>query len=200
MIRQPQFLLFDYGLLQTLSDTDLCNGFAEVIKYACICDASLFTFLEEKRQKALQKDPEVLGAVIRRSAEIKSDIVEKDEFEGGLRRLLNFGHTIGHAVEKLEQIPHGQAVAKGMVIAARFSVLRNGFPDADVDRLMKLITAYHLPVTIQSAPTAIARLFRMDKKRENDSIHFILLKQIGRAEIQSIPLVDLSALLEENLT
>ncbi len=197
IIRQPDFLLFDYSLLNTLEAADLYNGFAEIIKYACICDASLFKYLEEEKEKALRGDPGVIGHLVRRSVEIKSDIVQKDEFEGGLRRLLNFGHTIGHAVEKLEKIPHGQAVAKGMGIAARFSALLKHLPGQDVERIIALLRAYHLPLDIQSDPAAIEKLFRMDKKREKDFIHFILLSQIGQAETVPVGLSKLSVLLTE---
>lgn len=197
VIRQPEFLLFDYSLLNTLEKIDLYNGFAEIIKYACICDEALFAFLEKEKDRALMRDPEVIGQLVRRSVEIKSDIVQKDEFEGGLRRLLNFGHTIGHAVEKLEQIPHGQAVAKGMVIAARFSTVLTKLPEDAVKRIIALLQAYHLPVDIDSRPHEIATLFKMDKKREQDFIHFILLEAIGKAKSVPVALTRLSGLLDD---
>lgn len=197
VIRQPEFLLFDYSLLDSLDKVDLYNGFAEIIKYACICDKSLFTFLEKEKEKALAGDRQVIGYLVRRSVEIKSEIVQKDEFEGGLRRLLNFGHTIGHAVEKLEKIPHGQAVAKGMVIAAHFSAALNQLQKEDVERMITLIQNYHLPVKINSKPKEIEELFKMDKKRERDLIHFILLEKIGQAITAPVSLSELSALLED---
>ncbi len=197
VIRQPDFLLFDYHLLDTLEEQDLFNGFAEIIKYACFSDNMLFDYLEKNKEKALQRDKEVIGYLVRRSAEIKSKIVKEDEFEGGLRRLLNFGHTVGHAVEKLEKIPHGQAVAKGMVIAAQFSTVMTGLKDDVVERIRRLLQGYHLPVTIGSAPEDIEKLFVMDKKREREVIHFILLKKIGKAEIRPIPLSGLSELLNQ---
>lgn len=195
IIRQPQFLLFDYSLLDTLDPVDLYNGFAEIIKYACICDGSLFDFLEKEKNKTLAREKEAMNYLVRRSVEIKSEIVEKDEFEGGLRRLLNFGHTIGHAVEKIEQIPHGQAVAIGMNAATDFSEQLSGLSKEAKQRIADLITAYHLPIELKSAPENIQQLFRLDKKREGDFIHFILLEKIGQAVIKPITLNQLSTLL-----
>ncbi len=195
IIRQPEFLLFDYSVLNTLEPVDLYNGFAEIIKYACICDESLFGYLEKEKEKALKRAPEVINQLVRRSVEIKSDIVRKDEFESGLRRLLNFGHTIGHAVEKIEKIPHGQAVAVGMNAAADFSRRLSGLSQEDKQRVANLIEAYHLPTQLKSDRQDIEQLFRMDKKREGDSIHFILLEQIGRAIIKPITLKQLGTLL-----
>ncbi len=195
VIRQPEFLLFDYSLLDTLAPVDLHNGFAEIIKYACICDMSLFQFLEQEKENALGRDPKVINQLVHRSVEIKSDIVSQDEFESGLRRLLNFGHTIGHAVEKIEKIPHGQAVAIGMNAASDFSERLSGLPLEDKERISCLIEAYHLPVQLQSSRHEIEQLFRMDKKREGDFIHFILLEKIGKAIIKPITLKQLATLL-----
>lgn len=195
IIRQPEFLLFDYSLLDTLAPVDLYNGFAEIIKYACICDESLFLFLEKEKNKALAREKEAINYLVQRSVEIKSEIVQQDEFEGGLRRLLNFGHTIGHAVEKIEQIPHGQAVAIGMNAAAVFSEQLSGLLLEEKQRIARLIEAYHLPVQLQSDGKEIESLFRMDKKREGDFIHFILLEKIGQAIIKPIQLKELTNLL-----
>lgn len=197
IIRQPDFLLFDYSLLASLDPTDLYNGFAEIIKYACIWDETLFEFLRQHNKKALSRDPETIDFLVRRSVEIKNQVVQKDEYEGGLRRLLNFGHTVGHAVEKIEQIPHGQAVAKGMLIAAQFSALLNNFPESHVEEIVRLIRAYHLPVTIKSKPEEIESLLKMDKKREQGIIHFIVLQQIGKAETVPLELEKLTGLLHK---
>jgi 3-dehydroquinate synthase len=199
VIRQPEFLLFDPELLETLADAEWHNGFAEIIKYACIADPELFTFLEDNRLKALAHDRSVTNFLVERSADIKCRIVQEDEFEGGLRRLLNFGHTVGHAVEKLEGIPHGQAVAKGMVVAADFSVKLAGLPGNERDRIVRLIRQYQLPVTIDSDPEAIAAYFRMDKKREGQDIHFVLLEKTGAAFVRPLPLASLPPMLAASL-
>lgn len=200
VIRQPEFLLFDYEVLNTLPEAEWYNGFAEIIKYACITDESMFNFLEKNKEKALAHDREVIAYLVEHSAEIKSLIVQEDEFEGGERRLLNFGHTVGHAVERIEHIAHGQAVAKGMGIASTFSEKLSGLSKSEKERIIQLIKEYHLPVEIQSKPADISHYFTMDKKREKQSIHFILLKKIGEAFVEPLPLDQLNLLLEETLT
>lgn len=199
VIRQPEFLLFDYEVLNTLPETEWYNGFAEIIKYACILDAKLFEFLEKNIGKALAHDKEVIAFLVERSAEIKSLIVQEDEFEGGKRKLLNFGHTVGHAVERIEHIPHGQAVAKGMGIASQFSEKLSGLAPEERERIIHLIRAYHLPVEIHSAVADISRYFTMDKKREKESIYFILLKKVGEAIVDPLPLHQLNELLAETI-
>lgn len=199
VIRQPAFLLFDGELLETLPAAEWYNGFAEIIKYACICDSALFDLLETHAKQALSHDPTIIDQLVVRSVDIKCQIVAEDEFESGQRRLLNFGHTVGHAVEKLEGIAHGQAVAKGMAVAAAFSRELRGLDPETVARIVGLLEQYHLPVDIHSDPAAIARYFRMDKKREDQMIHFILLQAVGEAVIEPLPLDRLSDLLNQTL-
>lgn len=196
-IRQPSFILFDYEILSTLPDEEWHNGFAEIIKYACIQDAVLFDYLENNREKALNKSKEVIAFLVETSVSIKSRIVQEDEFESGARRWLNFGHTLGHAVEKLEGIAHGKAVAIGMVAAAKFSEKLRGLDAKDTNRIIRLINDYQLPVTLQTDKEAVFNLFKMDKKREKNFIHFVLLDKIGQATTQPIGLDQLKALLKE---
>jgi 3-dehydroquinate synthase len=188
IIRQPSFILFDYEVLHTLSEEERQNGFAEIIKYACIEDAALFDYLEKNREQALAGETSVIAYLVECSVRIKSRIVQADEFENGMRRWLNFGHTIGHAVEKLEKIAHGRAVAIGMVAASRLSEKMTGLPAADTARLLRLIQDYQLPVKMSADPNAVFDLFKMDKKREKDFIHFVLLEAPGKAVTQPIPL------------
>lgn len=199
VIRQPDFLLFDAGLLTTLPEDEWRNGFAEVIKYGCTLDPELFSYLETHRERALAHEASVIDHIVRRSAEIKSEIVEADEFEQDQRRLLNFGHTVGHAVEKLEGIPHGQAVAKGMVVSCAVSRRLGGLSPEAAERVVDLIRAYQLPTETDQDPGRISAYFRMDKKREARSVHFILLEEIGRAHVRPIPLEALDRLLAEVL-
>jgi 3-dehydroquinate synthase len=196
-IRQPEFILFDYSLPLTMPDDEWHNGFAEIIKYACIMDATLFTYLEENRDKAMQRDVAILEYLVERSVELKTKVVLEDEFENGSRRWLNFGHTLGHAVEKLENIAHGKAVAIGMVAAAKISEKLKGFPTAQTNRLIRLINDYQLPVTLTSNKEEVYNIFRMDKKREGDAIHFVLLEEIGKALTQAVPISELKQLLDE---
>lgn len=196
-INQPSFLLFDYNLPATMPEGEWSNGFAEVIKYACIYDAELFTYLEANKDKALARDVSVLQYLVERSVEIKTKFVLEDEFENGVRRWLNFGHTLGHAVEKLEGIAHGQAVAIGMVAAAKISEKIIKLPTEQTNRLIRLINDYRLPVTMTSDKEAVFNIFKLDKKREKDHIHFVLLEEIGKATTHPILIEELKQILQE---
>jgi 3-dehydroquinate synthase len=197
IIRQPQFILFDYTLPLTMPAEEWHNGFAEIIKYACIMDAELFDYLEENKEKALSRDVDVLKYLVEKSVAAKTKVVLEDELETGPRRWLNFGHTLGHAVEKLEHIAHGKAVAIGMVAAARFSEKLMNYPTAQTIRLIKLISDYQLPVAFTSDKEAVFDIFKLDKKREKDVIHFVLLEQTGKATTMPIPIAELKLLLQE---
>jgi len=197
IIRQPDFILFDYTLPSTMPAEEWHNGFAEIIKYACILDGDLFNYLEQNRDKAMERNVAVLQFLVERSVELKTQVVLEDEFETGSRRWLNFGHTLGHAVEKIESIAHGQAVAIGMVAAAKISEKLNGFPSDQTNRLMRLINDYQLPVTLTSDKEKVFDIFRLDKKREKDFIHFVLLDSIGKAVTKPVPLDVLKQLLQE---
>ncbi|CAL1519981.1 3-dehydroquinate synthase [Chitinophaga sp. MM2321] len=197
IIRQPEFILFDYELPLTMPDEEWHNGFAEIIKYACIMDAALFDYLETNREKALARDVAVLKYLVEKSVEAKIKVVLEDEFENGPRRWLNFGHTLGHAVEKLEHIAHGKAVAIGMVAAARFSEKLMDLPADQTLRLIKLINDYQLPVAFSSDKEAVFDIFKLDKKREKDVIHFVLLEKIGKATTMPVPIAELKGLLQE---
>src|ERR1700722_6963247 len=130
-IRQPAFLLYAYSLLKSLPKEEWINGFAEIIKHAAIKDAALFRELEKNKLTFYQKDKAALARLIRRNVAIKSAVVEKDEFEHGDRRLINFGHTLGHAVEKEYALAHGQAISIGMVAACMISKEFTSFSDTD---------------------------------------------------------------------
>lgn len=195
VIRQPEFILFDYALPLTMPEEEWHNGFAEIIKYACIMDAALFDYLETNRDRALQRDTAVLEYLVEKSVSAKTTVVLEDELETGARRWLNFGHTLGHAVEKLEKIAHGKAVAIGMVAAAHISEQVAGFPPEQTGRLVRLIRDYQLPVDFTSDKDAVFDIFRLDKKREKDAIHFVVLEHIGKAATQAIPLDTLKTLL-----
>ena len=130
-IRQPEFLLYDFSLLKSLPDEEWVNGFAEIIKHAAIKDATLFRELEKNKLTTYRRDKAALSKLIRRNVVIKSDVVQKDEFEHGDRRMLNFGHTLGHAIENLYKLSHGQAISIGMVAASLISEEYTNFSDTD---------------------------------------------------------------------
>lgn len=198
-IRQPDFILYDYSFLRSLPVSEWVNGFAEVIKHACIKDAVMFSMLEKYSLHEYQSDPTLISELIERNVNIKSAIVTKDEFEAGERKLLNFGHTIGHAVENLHHIPHGHAVSIGMVAACNLSEQLGHLHFEEAARIVGLLARYHLPVDLETDHASVFEVLKMDKKRKGDAVQFILLKKIGDADIISIPLADLEKHFKEIL-
>jgi len=181
---QPQFVLCDTSMLQTLPEREFISGFAEIVKAAAIRDAGLFAYMEQNAEKALTRNPEVIQHLVVESVKIKAAVVEQDEREQGERRILNFGHTFGHAVEALTGISHGEAVSIGMMMAARRSIIECGFPKTHFDKLERLLVRLGLPVTTDLPPETIHRTLLKDKKRESDAIHFVLLTEIGKTIIR----------------
>ncbi len=195
LIRQPEFILFDYTLLKTLPKEEWINGFAEIIKHACIHDAAMFTLLEAQKLNYFQKDSCHLAKLIQRNVLLKTKTVLKDEFETGDRKLLNFGHTIGHAIENLYKIPHGHAVSIGMGVACKISEKLTGFNQTD--RVTKLLKQYGLPPQFQFDKEAVWELLLSDKKIKSGSIHYVVLNKIGKASTLSLPLEQLHTLIQE---
>jgi 3-dehydroquinate synthase len=190
-ILQPEFILYDYSFLNTLPVKEWVNGFAEVIKHACIKDELLFRILEKYSLHDYQADKTLIADLIEKNVEIKMSIVTGDEFEKGHRKLLNFGHTIGHAVENMHQIAHGHAVSIGMVAACNLSVQLNHFHASDAAKIVRLLAKYHLPVDLETDHDKIFEVMCMDKKRKDEGVQFILLRKIGEPIIQFISLTDL---------
>lgn len=195
-IYPPAKIIFDYSFLKTLPKEEWVNGFAEIIKHACIQSASLFEFLEQHCLEDFIADANRTAALIEQNVQIKTQIVLEDEREEHKRKLLNFGHSIGHAIESSLHIPHGHAISIGMVWAARFSEEINMFYSAERERLVKLLIKYGLPVNAGFNKAEIWEKLIMDKKRQQDNIDFILLDKIGEGRVQKIPLVQLKDMLE----
>jgi 3-dehydroquinate synthase len=189
IIRQPSFLLFDATLLRTLPDTEWRNGFAEIIKHAAIKDAAMFRQLKQKDLSFYQKKKKDVSALIQRNALLKTKVVQQDEFEKGDRKLLNFGHTLGHALENQYDLSHGQAISIGMAYASSLSQKINGFKN--VDRVVRLLDQYGLPTSMEFDKDKVINVLKMDKKKTKDSIHFILLERIGKAFIKEISIQQL---------
>lgn len=192
-IRQPHFLLYDVKLLKTLPPAEWCNGFAEVIKHAAIKDVRLFKELEEQSLKGYQKKEGQLLKLVQRNALLKTGVVQGDEFEKGERKLLNFGHTLGHALENQYNLMHGEAVAVGMVFAAKLSKSLIGFKQGD--RLKKVIQKYGLPTDADYKKDPTFALISSDKKKIDDQMQFVLLQQLGKGVIHKISLEKLYQLL-----
>ncbi|MBQ0920231.1 3-dehydroquinate synthase [Hydrogenophaga aromaticivorans] len=192
---QPQRVICDLDTLKTLPERELSAGLAEVIKYGPIGDAVFLDWIESNLDKLRARDPVALAFAIRRSCEIKAHVVGADEREAGLRAILNFGHTFGHAIEAgmgYGQWLHGEAVGCGMVMAARLSQRLGLIDAAYVDRLTRLIERAGLPVVapvldaLDNAGRYLA-LMRVDKKAEAGEIKFVLIDGSGRAIVRSAP-------------
>jgi len=191
---QPDFVLCDLEMLASLPEEQLQSGFAEIVKHAAIADAGMFTYLEENAQQALALDLEVIENLVYQSLVIKSAIVNRDEKETGERRKLNFGHTFGHAVEKVTGVTHGQAVSIGMVLAARLSRRRGLITAQEEQRLQNLLAQLRLPRQKTFDREAVLEALGKDKKRERESVHFILLNGLGKAVVTDIALSELREL------
>jgi 3-dehydroquinate synthase len=199
LIKQPEFLLFDFSLLKTLPQVHWVNGFAEIIKHAAIKDEALFTWLENETLDSFQSDSNKLADLIERNVQIKTTVVLKDEFEQGDRRLLNFGHTLGHAIENNYELLHGHAISIGMIAASTISELINHFDAAEKVRLIKLLEKYKLPSHLQIDHDKIWEILKMDKKRAGKEMNFVLLNKIGEAAVHPIPFHELKDLINQSL-
>jgi len=193
VIRQPGFLFYDVSLLQTLPAEEWINGFAEVIKHAAIKDASLFRDLEKNSINSYRKNKAALNDLIRTNVLIKSAVVQKDEFEVSERRILNFGHTLGHAVENVYHLPHGHAISIGIKAACLISEEMLNFKETA--RVTNLLQQYGLPIDIPVDFGKVVEIMRMDKKKTRDTMHYVLLEKLGKAIIKPIPMSHLEKLL-----
>ena len=180
---QPVGVFIDINCLDTLPDAEYLNGLAEVVKYGIIDSEALFQQLESGVEMIRSRNRPFLEAIIQRACTIKKGIVEMDEREQGLRRILNFGHTLGHALEAASRygISHGNAVAVGMIAAARMSQELYGLPGEDRERIEGLIASLSLACGIPEglATQDILSGLQRDKKKDGDAIHFVMLKKIG---------------------
>ncbi|SHK07642.1 3-dehydroquinate synthase [Desulforamulus aeronauticus] len=185
---QPKLVLIDVSTLHTLSAKELRAGLAEVIKYGVIWDAEFFSWLEENSINLLKLEPEALEYAIETCCKIKAAVVEQDETEQGSRAILNYGHTVGHALESLtnyERYLHGEAVAVGMVAAARLALQQGLLSKHDYQRIHSLLDRVDLPTAIPAdlKPESITRLMFYDKKVNNGKLTLILPLGIGKAKI-----------------
>jgi 3-dehydroquinate synthase len=194
LIKQPEFLLFDISFLRSLPKEEWVNGFAEVIKHAAIKDAALFRELEKHKISFYQKDKGALSKLIRKNVLLKTAVVQKDEYEKGERRLLNFGHTIGHAIEKLYKLPHGHAVSIGMVAACLLSEQFLNF--RETDKIINVLKKYGLPTFAQFNSKKVFEILKMDKKKEQHAMNYVMLKKIGLAEVKQLPVDDMEGIIQ----
>lgn len=193
-IRQPAFILQDTRLLRSLPQAEWENGFAEVIKHAAIKDIALFRELEETPLKKYQSSPAAISNLIQRNTLIKAKVVQKDEWEKGDRRLLNFGHTLGHALETQYELMHGQAIAIGMVCACHISEQLCGF--TQTERVAELLQRYNLPAYAQFDRQKVFTILKMDKKRERTAMNYVLLERIGKGTVKALSLKQLEKFIQ----
>ncbi len=186
VFNQPNFVLCDIDLLNTLPKQEISNGLAEIVKHGLIKDAGMLDFIEDNKEKALKLDHDTIFKLVADSVKIKSQVVQQDEKEGGERRKLNFGHTLGHAIEKIERAGHGRAVSMGMVAAALFSKDKGFLSNTDVNRIVSLLTDLNLPVDLNYDATEIIKAAGKDKKKEGKDLFYVFLEQIGNARVEKI--------------
>jgi 3-dehydroquinate synthase len=188
VINHPEFLLYDYSFLETLPDKEWINGFAEIIKHACIKDKVMFQYLEKHSLMNFQSSLAETASIIQKNASIKYDVVSKDEKETRDRKLLNFGHTIGHAIENTAMLSHGQAISIGMVAACRISEMINHFSKADTKKVTALLIKYELPVAFSFNKKKTWDILLHDKKKAGGEMSFVVLDRIGKGSVKSISL------------
>jgi 3-dehydroquinate synthase len=193
-ISQPEFVLCDLKFLETLPEAEVVNGMAEIVKHALIADTGMFAFLEENSAEAMSLVPPAIERLVGDSVAIKSDIVRRDENDTGERRKLNFGHTFGHALERVGGLSHGEAVSVGMALASAISVHRGRLSAAAHERIVGLLCRLRLPCAAVVDPGGVVDALRKDKKRNAAKIHFILLEGIGRAAVEEIDIEELEIL------
>jgi 3-dehydroquinate synthase len=191
---QPRLVLCDLDALKSLPEREFRAGLAEVIKYGIIHDAELFARLERDLPKLLKLDPRTLGEVVARCCEIKAEVVGQDETESGLRAILNFGHTVGHALEAISRYGkylHGEAISIGQVAAAELSSALSGLPTADAERIADLFRRAGLPTSVRLNArqlTALLGAMRLDKKVSGGETKFVLARRLGEVVWgQSVP-------------
>ena len=185
---QPRLVLCDLDTFRTLPEREYVSGLAEVIKYGIIYDAVLFAQLERNLPQLLQREVATLASVVARCCEIKAEVVGQDETDSGLRAILNFGHTIGHAIENSSgygKFLHGEAIAIGQVAAAKLSQQVLGLPSGDVVRIERILASAGLPVSFKADPARRKKLFaamQLDKKVSGGEVKFVLAEKIGRVK------------------
>jgi 3-dehydroquinate synthase len=189
-IRQPEFVICDPAMLVTLPEQEFLSGLAELIKTAVIGDKDLFDLIEQSFTEIMNRDRDLLTVLVAKSVKFKASVVSEDERENGLRRILNFGHTYGHAIELQKAVKHGFAVASGMELAAEFSFERGLIRTCDKERIINLLRKFGLLETHIISDDQIEQLILHDKKKSGADIHFVFTEGIGKAVVEKISVGD----------
>ncbi|TXC76039.1 3-dehydroquinate synthase [Luteibaculum oceani] len=191
-LQHPDLIHININFLNTLSDIEFTSGMAEVIKHACIHSFGYFEFLKRNAAEIKEKNPEILLEMVRQSVEIKAQIVAKDPKEIGGRKILNYGHTYGHAIETHLNIPHGFAVSMGIIVANELAEKQTALSEKEQLEIKNLLRQFGLPTDLSSLEfNALKNKISKDKKRIQSKIDFILLEEIGSPKIKAIDLCDL---------
>lgn len=194
---QPDFVICDVEMLKTLDKKEFIAGFAEIIKAGIIRNPDLFGTLEKHYNEALNFDSKVLEKVIYDAVDIKARVVQNDEKEKGERRILNFGHTFAHSIEKNTGMLHGEAVGIGMLLAANVSVKLKLIQPFDAKRIESILQSYHLPTKMDIEKSKIYDALLKDKKREGEFINLVLINRIGNALIHKMPVKDMEEMVND---
>jgi 3-dehydroquinate synthase len=197
VFQQPDFVLCDPAVLRTLPARETANGLAELVKTAAIGGPELFEEIERFPDKALGLEPEFTARAVHEALRIKAAVVGSDERESGARRVLNFGHTLGHALEAVAGLAHGEAVAAGLVFAAGLSVRKGLLAARDRDRIAALVGRLGLPTSVAAPAAALVDAVRKDKKRTGVAVHFVFLEAIGRPLVREVPLAELESAIHD---
>jgi 3-dehydroquinate synthase len=190
-INQPEFVICDQSMLDTLPDEEYFSGLAELIKTGFIRDSGLIANIESNVDLILKKDLHFLTKLIARSVEIKASVVNEDEKETGVRMILNFGHTFGHAIEANTGIRHGFAIAEGMMIAADISVENSMLPSSERERLYNLLDSFKLLTNRKISVEKMNQFLSQDKKKSGKTINFVLLEKTGKAIVKTFSITEL---------
>ncbi|MBN2863427.1 MAG: 3-dehydroquinate synthase [Bacteroidales bacterium] len=188
--RQPEFVICDTTMLRTLPDDEYLSGLGELIKTGIIGDKSIIEMLENDQSGILGRDRNVLSALVSKAVKYKASVVARDEKESGLRRVLNFGHTYGHAIEVYKEVKHGYAVASGMELAAFWSFEKGFIGKEEYLRIKNLLERYHLSDEIDIPAEKIEELVIHDKKKSGNDLNFVFIKGLGKPVVKKVPLAE----------
>ena len=193
----PSFVICDQSMISTLPKSEFINGLGEVVKHAVISDKEMFNFMQENHRKIIKQDDESINYLIEKSIQIKSNIVNQDERENGLRKKLNFGHTIGHAIEVNSDYNHGEAISIGMVLAAKLSHKKGYCSESIVKMIESLLTNIGLPISTDISSDKLMEAILKDKKKKGMEIDFVFVEDIGKLKIEKVSAMEIINALEK---
>jgi len=190
--RQPEFVICDPSMLKTLPEDEYLSGLAELIKTGLIGDPSIIDDMENKYEEIINRDTELLSHLVAKAVRFKASVVSEDEKESGPRRILNFGHTYGHAIELVKSAKHGFAVAEGMKLAVLFSLEKGFIGKEECSAIVNLLERYKLLRGSMIPAGKMKDLVAYDKKRSGSDIHFVFIEAIGRGIVKKLPVEEVT--------